>query len=85
LVWIVAGLHETDTDVMVTAAVTVNVESPDLVESCVDVAVIVAVPAPVGVKTPELLTVPILVGLTDHVTAGLKLPVPLTVDVQADV
>jgi hypothetical protein len=42
-----------------------------LVESCVDVAVIVAVPAPAGVKTPPLLTVPMLVGLTDHVTAEL--------------
>ena len=44
---------------------------PDLVESCVDVAVILAVPAPVGVKTPALLTAPMLAGLTDHVTAEL--------------
>jgi hypothetical protein len=56
-----------------------------LVESCVDVAVTVAAPADVGVKTPEALTVPMLVGLTDQVTAVLKLPVPLTVGVQADV
>jgi hypothetical protein len=44
---------------------------PNLVESCAEVAVMVAVPAPPGVKTPELLIVPILVGLTDHVTAEL--------------
>jgi hypothetical protein len=56
-----------------------------LVASCVDVAVTVAPPADAGVKTPEPLTVPILVGLTDHVTDELKLPVPLTVGVQADV
>jgi hypothetical protein len=42
---------------------------PDLVESWVEVAVIVAVPAPVGVNTPELLTLPMLDGLTDQVTA----------------
>jgi len=42
-----------------------------LVVSWVDVAVIVAVPAVVGVKTPVLLIVPMLVGLTDQVTAEL--------------
>ena len=57
---------------------------PDLVESSVEVAMIVAVPVPAGVKTPALLTFPMLVGLTDHVTEELKLPVPLTVDVQVD-
>ena len=46
---------------------------------------IVAVPAPDGVNTPALLTTPIPEGLTDHVTAVLKLPVPVTVDVHADV
>jgi hypothetical protein len=51
--------------------VTVTVALPDLVESCVEVAVMVAVPAPAGVKTPALLIVPILVGLTDHVTVEL--------------
>jgi hypothetical protein len=45
----------------------------------------VAVPALLGVKTPELLTVPRLVGLTDHVTAWLGFPVPVTVGVQVDV
>jgi len=58
---------------------------PDFVVSCVEVAEIVAVPAAEGVNTPALLTVPMLVGLTDHVTEELKLPVPLTVDVQVDV
>ena len=51
--------------------VTVTVVEPDLVESSVEVAVTVAVPAPAGVKTPVLLTVPALVGLTDQVTAEL--------------
>ncbi len=45
----------------------------------------VAVPVVVGVKTPVLLTEPMLDGLRDQVTALLKLPVPLTVAVQADV
>jgi len=74
LVWAVVmedGEHKTLTDVIEMGTVTVTVAEPDLVESCVDVAVIVAVPAPAGVKTPELLTAPILVGLTDHVTAEL--------------
>jgi hypothetical protein len=62
-----------------------TVAEPLLVESCVDVAVMVAVPALLGVNTPELLTVPRLVGLTDHVTEELKLPVPVTVGVQVDV
>jgi len=44
---------------------------PDFVVSCVDVAVMVAVPVPAGLRTPALLTVPILVGLTDHVTDEL--------------
>jgi len=53
------------------AAVTVTVALPDLVESCADVAVMLAVPALAGVKTPALLTAPILAGLTDHVTDEL--------------
>jgi hypothetical protein len=63
---------------------TATVAGPDFVESCVDVALIVAVPVVAGVKTPALLTVPMLVGLTDHVTDALKLPVPVTVGVQVD-
>lgn len=64
---------------------TVTVVELDMVASCVDMAVMVAVPVVVGVKTPVLLTVPMLDGLRDQVTALLKLPVPLTVAVQADV
>jgi hypothetical protein len=56
-----------------------------MVASCVDVAVMVAVPVVAGAKTPVLLTEPILDGLRDQVTALLKLPVPLTVAVQAEV
>jgi len=77
-----------DRDVTVGAGLpeeTVTVVEPDLVESCVEVAVIVAVPADVGVKTPEMLTLPMLVGLIYHVTEELKLPVPVTVGVQVDV
>ncbi|HEV2487589.1 MAG TPA: hypothetical protein VGT08_18860 [Terracidiphilus sp.] len=79
------GEQDTDTDVIVDPAVTVTVAEPNLVVSCVDVAVIVAVPVATGVKTPALLTVPIFVGLTDHVTAELKLPVPVTLAVHAEV
>jgi hypothetical protein len=39
--------------------------------SCVEVAMIVAVPTSAGVKTPALVIVPMLVGLTDHVTEEL--------------
>jgi hypothetical protein len=64
----VTGVQVTDTEVMVGAALTAIVALPDLVVSSVEVAVIVAVPAPLGVKTPELDTAPIPVGLTDQVT-----------------
>ena len=40
---------------------------------------IVAVPAEVALKTPVLLMLPMLVGLTVHVAAELKVPVPVTV------
>jgi hypothetical protein len=66
-----AGEQPTETEVIVDGAVTVTVASPDLVESCVDVAVMVAVPVLEAVNTPALLTVPMLVGLTDHVTDEL--------------
>jgi hypothetical protein len=55
----------------VVAEVTATVALPDFVVSSVEVAVIVAVPTPAGVKTPVLLTAPMLVGLTDHVTEEL--------------
>ena len=85
MVRIEAGRHETETEVTVADADTLTVADPNLVESCVEVAVIAAVPADVGVKTPELLTLPMLVGLLYHVTEELKLPVPITVGVQVDV
>lgn len=50
------------------AAITVTVVDPDLEVSWVEVAVTVAVPAAVAVKTPLLVMVPILAGLTDQVT-----------------
>lgn len=53
---------------MAAGVVTVTVAVPDLVPSSVDVAVTVAVPAVIGVKTPVLLTDPIVVGLTDQFT-----------------
>jgi hypothetical protein len=52
------GEQETDTDVMVTGTVTPTVAAPDLVLSWADVAVIVAVPEAVGVKTPVVETEP---------------------------
>ena len=48
-----------------------TVALPDLDESSVEVAVMVAGPVPDGVKTPALLTAPMLAGLTDHVTDEL--------------
>ena len=71
MVRIDAGEQSTVIEVIVDGVVTATVALPDLVESCVDVAVMVAVPEPAGVKTPALLTVPMLVGLTDHETDEL--------------
>jgi hypothetical protein len=82
---ILCEVQATVTEVIVKIAVTVTVDDPYLVKFCVEVAVMVAVPALLGVKTPELLTVPILVGLTAQLTKLLKLPVPVTVGVQVDV
>jgi hypothetical protein len=55
---------------------------PDFVWSSVEVAVIVAVPEEVGVKTPNEVTVPFV---EDHVTAELYAPVPWTVAAQVEV
>jgi hypothetical protein len=66
-----AGRQLTVTPVTEFAAATTTVAKPDLVVSCVEVAVMVAVPAAVGVNTPLLPTVPMFVGLTDHVTVEL--------------
>jgi hypothetical protein len=75
--------------------VTVTTNAPDLVASSVEVAVMVAVSAPVlgGVKvTPvpeatfaEVLNVPPPVGLTERFTLFVKAPVPVTVGVQVAV
>jgi hypothetical protein len=59
------------TPVIVIGTATATVASPDLVGSSVEVAVIVAVPEDAGEKTPALLTLPILDGLTDQLTALL--------------
>jgi hypothetical protein len=57
----VAGLQETETEVMADGAVTFTVAVPDLVASCIDVAVTITLPAVLGaVKSPEELTVPAL-------------------------
>jgi len=61
-------LQETATEVIAGGSAAVTVAEPNLVGSFVDVAVIVATPAADGVKTPVLLTNPIVIGLTDHVT-----------------
>jgi hypothetical protein len=65
------GLQETETEVMEGNASSSTAKEPDWVGSCAEVAVTVAIPRPVGVKTPLLLTVPRLEGLTLHVTAEL--------------
>jgi len=55
------GLQETETEVMVDAAVTVTVAVPDLVLSCVEVAVMATEPAvPGAVNSPKELIVPAL-------------------------
>jgi hypothetical protein len=55
---------------------TFTAADPDLLGSCTDVAVIVAIPVRDEVKTPDGLIDPILLL---HVTAELYAPVPLTV------
>jgi hypothetical protein len=63
------GAHSTVTPVMAGAAVTTTLAVPAFVPSCVDVAVMLAVPAvEPGVKTPVAEIVPAVDGLTDHVT-----------------
>jgi hypothetical protein len=83
LVLTVDGSQATWTEVMVEADdCTVTEAEPDFVESCVLVAVTVAVPAEAGaVKTPLVFTVP---PLADQVTAELKFPVPFTVALHCD-
>ena len=64
----VAGEQSTETEVIVDGPVTPTGALPDLVESCVDVAVMVAVPVPEEVNTPPAVTVP---SVADHVTPEL--------------
>jgi len=54
----VVGEQTTATEVIVGGTLTATFVKPDLVESSVEVAVIVAVPVAEGVKTPALVTVP---------------------------
>lgn len=78
---IVVGLQLTATLLTVGAAcLTVTLAAPDLVESCVLVAVTTAVPVAFGVKTPALVTVPFV---DVQFTACDSLLVPLTTAVQA--
>ena len=77
-----AGEQITVTEVIVGGTFTVTVALPDFVESCVDVAVIIALPVPVGVKTPaEVIVPPVAVQFTPELYA----PVPVTVDVHVEV
>jgi hypothetical protein len=70
LVFTVDGLHAACTEVMAEGGVcTVMAAVPDLVGSCVLVAVMVTIPAEAGaVKAPLVLMAP---PLADHVTAEL--------------
>ena len=72
------GEQLTETDVIEGDALTVTVADPDLLESCVEVAVMVAGPAAAGVKTPDELIGP---PVAAQVTLVLKLPDPETVAV----
>ena len=75
----VEGEHDTVTEVIVVVGFTVTVVVPDFDVSWVDVAVMVtrSDASPLGaVNRPEVEIVP---ALADHVTAELKLPVPITV------
>ncbi len=63
------GVQSIVTPVIVGAVVTTTAAVPAFVPSCVDVAVIVAVPAvELGVKTPAAVMLPAVLGFTDHVT-----------------
>ena len=54
-------MQETEIEVIVGGAVTLTVAVPDLVVSCVDVAVTVTLPAALGaVRSPEELMLPVL-------------------------
>jgi hypothetical protein len=63
-----AGEQTTETEVIVLGTVIVTVAEPDLVESSVEVAVTVTVPAAKGVNTPAEVIAP---SVADQVTAEL--------------
>lgn len=87
-VWAVVidpGMQFTATPVITEAAFTATLALPDFVLSCTEVATMDAVPGPLGVNTPEPLTVPAVDGFRDQITEGLKVPSPVTFAVQADV
>ena len=72
----VAGVAVTATDVMVGGTgTTVMAAEPNLVVSCVEVAIQVAVPIAVGVRTPAEVMVALV---ADQVMAELYAPVPTT-------
>jgi hypothetical protein len=63
------GEQDTVTEVIAGVAVdTTTLVEPDLVESCVEVAVMLAVPVPLGVNSPAVVMLP---PVADHVTAEL--------------
>lgn len=62
------GEQEADTEVIAPGTVTVTDAEPDFIVSSVEVAVIVAVPAPEGVNIPVDVTDP---PVADHMTPEL--------------
>lgn len=68
VIWIDAGVQITETDAMDEDAFIAIVAVPDFVVSCVDVAVTIAVPDPLGVNRPDAVMVP---PVAVHVTAEL--------------
>jgi hypothetical protein len=84
-VWVVrmdAGVQATETEVIAVGTATATAAEPDLVASCVEVAVMVAAPAVVGVKTPAAVILP---PIADQVTPELYAPVPWTFAEQTEV
>jgi hypothetical protein len=77
-----AGATVGETEVTIAGRTATTLAVPDFVPSCVEVALIVAVPAPLGVKIPAEVTVP---PVADQDTAELNAPVPCTVAAHEDV
>jgi len=66
----------------VTGTAIATVTDPNLVESSVDVAVIIAIPEAAGVNMPDEVIAP---SVADQETPELNAPVPCTVAVHAEV